>query len=95
MKIIKDFIVREIAGECVLVPTGKTALEFSGMVSLSPSGQFIWENLEKAESLNQLIDMILNEFDVDEKTARQETIEFIASLLTRGFITTTREDKTW
>lgn len=27
MKIVKEFILREIAGECVLVPTGATSQE--------------------------------------------------------------------
>ena len=35
MKIVKEFILREIAGECVLVPTGETSQEFNGMITIS------------------------------------------------------------
>lgn len=35
MKIVKEFILREIAGECVLVPTGATSQEFNGMITVS------------------------------------------------------------
>ena len=35
MKIVKEFILREIAGECVLVPTGATSQEFNGMITIS------------------------------------------------------------
>ena len=33
MKISKEFILREIAGEYILVPVGKTALTFNGLVN--------------------------------------------------------------
>ena len=48
MKIVKEFILREIAGECVLVPTGATSQEFNGMITISDTAKFIWENIEKA-----------------------------------------------
>lgn len=95
MKIIKDFILREIAGECILVPTGKTSQDFNGMVSLSPSGQFIWENIEKVDSFEEILSLITNEFEIDESIARIQTIEFIAQLLDQGFIQTTKNDKSW
>ena len=47
MKIVKEFILREIAGECVLVPTGATSQEFNGMITISDTAKFIWENIER------------------------------------------------
>ena len=49
MKIVKEFILRNIAGECVLVPTGATTQEFNGLITMSDTAKFIWENIEKAE----------------------------------------------
>lgn len=53
MKIVKEFILREIAGECVLVPTGATSQEFNGMITISDTAKFIWENIEKVDSLEE------------------------------------------
>lgn len=39
MKIVKEFILREIAGECVLVPTGATSQEFNGMITISDTAR--------------------------------------------------------
>ena len=47
MKIEKDFILREIAGDYVIVPTGKTALEFNGLITVNELGAFIWEKLQQ------------------------------------------------
>ena len=41
MKRTKEFIKRNIAGEIVLVPSGQTAREFNGMVTLTETGEFI------------------------------------------------------
>ena len=55
MKIVKEFILREIAGECVLVPTGATSQEFNGMITISDTAKFIWENIEKVTGMPYLI----------------------------------------
>ena len=94
MKIVKEFILREIAGECVLVPTGATSQEFNGMITVSDTARFIWENIEKAGDLEE-IQMVLDTYEIDEETARRDTIAFIAALLENGFIECTKEDGTW
>ena len=95
MKIVKDFILREIAGECVLVPTGATTQEFNGLITMSDTAKFIWENLEKADSLEEMIQMILDEYEIDEETARHDAIVFISQLVGNGFVECTKEDKSW
>ena len=35
MKICKEFVLREIAGEAVLVPVGDAAKEFNGLINLN------------------------------------------------------------
>ena len=78
MKIVKEFILREIAGECVLVPTGATS-----------------ENIEKVDGLEEMIQMVLDTYEIDEETARRDTIAFVGALVENGFIECTREDGTW
>ena len=72
MKRTKEFIKRNIAGEIVLVPSGQTAREFNGMVTLTETGEFIWEHIEEAESFNHLVLLILEEYEVDKDTASQD-----------------------
>ena len=84
MKRTKEFIKRNIAGEIVLVPSGQTAREFNGMVTLTETGEFIWEHIEEAESFNHLL--ILEESEVDKDTASQDAAGFIMQLLQAGMI---------
>lgn len=86
MKRTKEFIKRNIAGEIVLVPSGQTAREFNGMVTLTETGEFIWEHIEEAESFNHLVLLILEEYEVDKDTASQDAAGFIMLLLQAGMI---------
>jgi len=95
MKIAKEFILRDIAGEYVLVPTGATTQEFNGLITLSETGKFVWENIEKADSLKEMVDFILEEYEIDEQTATQDAVQFIGKLVQAGFVVTTKEDHTW
>lgn len=95
MKIIKEFILREIAGECILVPTGKTSQEFNGMITLSDTARFIWENIERADSFEEMVKMMLKEYEIDEETAKRDAYNFIDQLLASGFVALTKEDKSW
>ena len=92
MKKIKSYIVREIVGETILVPADETAQDFNGMINLSESGAFIWEHIEEAENFSQLVDMILEEYDVDRETAAGDASAFIMQLLQNGMIKPTGTD---
>lgn len=95
MKIVKEFILREIAGECILIPTGETTQEFNGLITLSDTGKFIWEQIERVDSLEELVDAMIEEYDIDRDTAKKDAVEFIGTLMTNGFVVCTKEDKSW
>ena len=86
MKRIKEYIKRNIAGEIVLVPAGQTAEDFNGMITLTESGDFIWEHLEEARDFNPLVELILEEYDIDKETAAQDASAFLMQLLQAGMI---------
>ena len=72
MRIEKEFILREIAGDYVIVPTGKTALEFNGLITVNELGAFIWKKMQQDISEDNLVSAILDEYEVQEETARND-----------------------
>mgnify|MGYP002802113041 CR=1 FL=1 len=80
MKIEKEFILREIAGDYVIVPTGKTALEFNGLITVNELGAFIWEKLQQETSEEELVDSVLEEYEASEETVRNDVKEFLEKL---------------
>lgn len=80
MKIDKAFILREIAGEYVIIPTGKTLLSFNGLLSVNGIGAFLWERLQTEVTREELVEAVLNEYDIDEETAGADIDEFLGIL---------------
>ncbi len=80
MKFKKEFMLREIVGETILIPVGESNNHFNGIITINELGKFIWENLESSENENILLDKILNEYEVDEKTAKEDLDEFLGKL---------------
>lgn len=95
MKKIETFVLRTIAGESILVPTGKTTLAFNGMITLSETAAFIWENLENAESAEALAKMMITEFSVDQETALADILEFADQLIQAKMVAYTDPDEKW
>lgn len=80
MKINREFIKRKIAGEFILVPIGNTALAFNGLITINELGKFIWENLESSKDEEELLHKILEEYEVEEKEAKEDLDEFLDKL---------------
>lgn len=80
MKTNPEFIARDIAGELVLVPVGTAAKNYGGLVTCNEVGAFIWKKLEEGTGMDELVSAILDEFDIDEQTARSDAEEFVAKL---------------
>lgn len=80
MKIKREFIKRKIAGEFILVPIGNTALAFNGIITINELGKFIWENLESSKDEEELLYKILEEYEVEEKEAKEDLDEFLDKL---------------
>ena len=86
MRIPSGFIIRKVAGETVAVPTGEAARSLSGLVALSGCGEFLFELLKEEQTVDSLVDALLNTFDVDPDTARADVMEFLTILRTNGIL---------
>ena len=86
MKIKGEYIIREIAGEHLLVPVGETALELNVMVILNPVGAEIWSGLEAGWDENAILSDLLEHFEVSAETAKQDMDEFLQDLKSAGLL---------
>jgi hypothetical protein len=77
MKIEKEYILREIAGDYIIVPVGKAALEFNGMITVNETGAFLWKQLTKDTTKEELVHAMLEEYEVSEDEARIDIEEFL------------------
>lgn len=82
----KKFLLREIAGECMLVPLGDSSAQFNSMVTLNETGAFIWKCLEKDMSVKEIAEKITQEYDVPFKNAEADINGFVEYLKEKEII---------
>ncbi|NLB80205.1 MAG: PqqD family protein [Clostridiaceae bacterium] len=80
MRIKDGFILKDIAGEMVVVPVGENLVDFGAMVVLNDTGVFLWNLLQDEKDESQLLQAVLDEYDIDEQDAKQDITEFLDSL---------------
>ena len=80
MRASKDFMMREIAGEFILVPVGAAAVKFNGLITMNELGKFIFDLLAEERTVQELAEKIVGEYDVTLDTARTDTEEFLQQL---------------
>ena len=88
MKIDRNFVLREIAGEYIIIPTGKTALEFNGLITVNEIGMELWKMLQnEVVTFDDLLKGIMEEYDVDEEVAQEDIQDFLDKLIDGGILT--------
>ena len=85
-KASENMLLREIAGEHLLIPVGEIAMSVHGMISLSESGLLLWKKLQQECLETDLVDCILNEYDIDRETAAADVHEFLEKIKNIGII---------
>lgn len=80
MRIVSGFIIRQIAGETVAIPSGDSAHQLSGLIALNDSGEFLFKLLQSDQTEDSLIKALLENFEVDYSTAKQDVADFIFML---------------
>lgn len=80
MKLKGEFLVREVAGEIIVIPIGRTALNFNGMICLNAVSAQIWKGLQEGRASNEILETILEEFEVTREEATADLERFLLQL---------------
>lgn len=86
MIICPGFKLMDIADEHLLVPVGEKAVSFKGVVTLTESSYYLLNLMYEPKSKSELVNELVQEFDVDEDTAKADIDIFVAKLLDMGVI---------
>lgn len=81
MKIKDGFLLREVAGETVVIASGDDAVNLNLMISLNSTGKFLWEQLQTETTPDALTEALLATYDVDRETASRHVSLFVEKLV--------------
>ena len=77
MKVSNQFIMRTIADEHLLIPVGEAAISVKGLIALSESGALLYEKLKGGCSQEDLMAVLMAEYEVSEDVAVQDVEAFL------------------
>ena len=80
LKIKNGFMLRQVAGSYIVIGIGAEAVDFNGMVSINETGAFLWKILEKGADKEDLLAALMQEYDVDEESAKKDITAFLQKL---------------
>ena len=72
-----DYILRQIGDDYIIVPVGETALRFNGMVTVNETGAFLWEHLVDGIGRDELLQSLVDTYDVTQEEAEKDLGEFL------------------
>ena len=85
MQISKNYVLRTIAGDNLLVPLGGSSTETKGMILLNEMSLFVYESIQKGQTEEEILSRI-DEYDVDASQAAADLGEIIFEFTKLGII---------
>ena len=84
MKLKDQLILREVAGQYVIVPTGKRVTEVTSIVYISASAAYLWDYMKDREfTKEELVAKIMEHYTgVTEERASADIERFLQTWLT-------------
>ncbi len=76
-----DFVQRNVAGECLLIPIRRRLTDANSLFVLNETGAAVWERLDGTRSLQEIARDLLQNYEVPPEQLEQDVQELVNDLL--------------
>jgi methyltransferase-like protein len=73
----KSIVTTKTGNEYVLVPVANNIADMNSVYTLNETGAFIWEHINGKNSVEDIINEMMVEYEVDSVTASNDLFSFI------------------
>lgn len=80
MKIKPGFIIKTIGLRHMVLPIDAQALHFNGVMTLNKSGLLLFEALQTEQTLESLVNLLMDQYEVSFEDARRDVVKFVETL---------------
>ena len=81
-----DYVLREIVGEYMLIPTGKLSMTNNGVITISESAAYLWKKMDEEKTVIELSELLLEEYEIDRETAMSDVKEMVDSMCEKDIV---------
>ena len=77
MRLTDGYMLKEIAGNYVVIPVGQNIVDYKSMLHLNETGAFIWKLLESCTTYDSIIDALASEYEAtpEERSILQNDLD--------------------
>ncbi|MBX3235118.1 MAG: PqqD family protein [Nitrospiraceae bacterium] len=75
-----DFVERDVAGECILVPIRKRAQDARSIYVLNETGAALWKRIDGRRTLDDILRDFQEEYDVAPERLAQDVVTLLEDL---------------
>lgn len=86
MRIKNGFVLREVAGQIMVIATGEASKDFHGMIKLNSTGKEIWLGLQEGLNEETIVKRIQDMYDVEAGKAAEDVSAFLKQMKEMGFL---------
>ncbi len=82
----RNYFLNKIGDETILIPVGSEVIRLNGLLLLNRTAEFIWHKLENEVSQEEIVESIIDKFEVSRQTASEKVNEFLNQLKEKGMV---------
>lgn len=86
MNIKPGFVLRDVAGQSVVIATGEASRDFHGMIKLNATGKAIWQGIADGKTETEIAEALMAAFEVDADRAHADVRAFVERMAAEGFL---------
>jgi len=75
-----DIVTKKTGNEYVLVPVANNIADMNSVYTLNETGAFIWELIDGTRNVEEIINSLVEEYNIDRQTATADILEFAENL---------------
>jgi Coenzyme PQQ synthesis protein D (PqqD) len=82
----ENVVSRVIAGETLIVPVRRGVADLASLFSFNQVGSSIWEAIEKPRTVDELVTLVADAYDVTAEKAREDIEVFLNEAQAAGIV---------
>jgi hypothetical protein len=77
-------VTRKTGNEYVLVPVANNIADMDSVFTLNETGAFIWDQIDGIRTVAEIVELLVQEYDIDSEIAGKDVFEFIDNM--KGYL---------
>lgn len=83
-KIKKGYVLREVAGQAVVIAVGEASKDFHGMINLNCTGKDIWQGVQEGKTEDEIAQKLTEDYEVSLEKAKEDTRVMLKKMYEAG-----------